>query len=187
MESALDLFSKRANCNPRQEEVRVEQLNNGDQIAVERHCSDLSRVLCPTMGHTGGKYFHHGIFDGKRSEVIEFYGETNDKSNARVITRLIGEFAPEGHKLYRVVHKKCLPVEKTMEMAKRALKAKKLPAYNLLFFNCETFATWLKTGCPCSKQVSDAIEWNLSLFFLVVAVFIVFAIVIFRLLRRNKP
>lgn len=166
--------------NPRLEKVRMEQLNHGDQIAVERHCSDLSLVLCPTMGHTDGKYFHHGIFDGKSCKVIELYGETKDKNNARVITRLIGEFAPEDHKLYRVVHKKCLPVEKTMEMAKGALNAKNLPAYNLLSFNCETFATWLKTGYPHSKQVSDAIEWNRPLLFLVMAGLIVFGIAILR-------
>lgn len=158
---------------PRLEKVKVDQLNDGDHIAVEGHCSDLpfSRIICPTMGYTNGKYFHHGIFDGKRLEVIDFHGETQDKNNARMKRRLIGEFAHKGRKLYRVVHKKCLPVEETMKRAERVLNAKKgFPAYNLLFNNCENVATFLKTGDSHSKQVSDAMNWNLRKYWPVFAV-----------------
>ena len=163
---------------PRLEKVTVEQLNNGDQIAVERHCSDLPRseIICSTMDYTNGKYFHHGIFDGKRSKVIHFHGETQDKNNARVKCWHIGELAPKGRKLYRVVHKKCLPVEETMKRAERLLTDKKGSLeYNLLVNNCEHVATWLKTGDAHSKQVSDAVNWNLRKYWpVIMVVFVIF-------------
>lgn len=145
----------------RLDQVSVHDLNTGDQIAVERHCSDLSLLLCSALGGTDGKYFHHGIYDRENLEVIEFHGE--DKQNARVQRRHIKDFLFEGLQLYRVVHKNCLPIRKTMRMAEQALNGEiVVPPYNLMSNNCENFATYLKTGNAHSKQVCDAIGWNLN-------------------------
>ena len=142
--------------------VNVEQLNTGDQIAVERHCSELNNLLCVTLSATDGKYYHHGIFYWERfsARVIEFWAETGNKDNARIQTRNITEFLGNSRRLYRVDHENCLPVEETMKLANEELKSGR-PSYSLLFNNCETFATYLKTGVGHSRQVSSAFAWNL--------------------------
>ena len=50
-------------------EVRVEDLNDGDHIAVERNCLELHPLFCPVL--PGGKYLHHGIFDQENAQVIK--------------------------------------------------------------------------------------------------------------------
>lgn len=149
---------------PRLENVMVAQLNTGDQIAVEQDCSKLSPLLCPFLPN--GKYGHHGIFYRENSSaiVIEFWAETGNKDDARVQTRSIREFLGNSRQLYRVVHEHYLPVKETMKLAEEALKLGR-PRYNLLFNNCETFATYLKTGVGHSQQVSSAFGRNLLIFF----------------------
>ena len=46
-----------------------------------------------------------------------------------------------------------------MQMAENAVAMQSSwPSYDLIKNNCETFATYLKTGKPCSIQVLDAVN-----------------------------
>ena len=138
------------------EPVHLNDLETGDQIAVMGQVADLHESLLPLMDHTNGTYFHHGIFDRENLQVIEFHGD--DKANAKPKRRPILEFMAGSTKVYRVVHKSCLPVETTMMMANKAVeKPSDWPGYNLIRNNCETFATYLKTGIEHSAQASAAL------------------------------
>ena len=141
---------------PKVEEVQLGDLKTGDQIAVMGQVADLHPSLLPFMDHTNGVYFHHGIFDKEKLEVIDFHGDT--KANAKPKRRPILEFVAGRPQLYRVVHENCLPVETTMKMANEAAeKPSYWPGYDLITNNCETFATYLKTGTKHSAQASAAL------------------------------
>lgn len=141
---------------PRIEIVQLGDLKTGDQIAVMGQVADLHPSLLPLMDHTDGIYFHHGIFDKEKLEVIDFHGDT--KANAKPKRRPILEFVAGRPQLYRVVHENCLPVETTMNMANEAAeKPSYWPGYDLIRNNCETFATYLKTGIKHSAQASAAL------------------------------
>lgn len=169
---------------PRIENVVVEQLNTGDHIAAERDCSEISPFLCPLLSGTDGKYRHHGIFycGSLGAMVIEFGAETGNKDNARFQVRSIEEFLGNSPQLYRVVHENYLSVEETLKLAEKALKLGR-PRYNLLFNNCETFATYLKTGVGHSQQVSSAFKWNL---FILLIFFGSAAVIIYLIHSRRK-
>ena len=138
------------------EVVQLSDLNTGDQVAVMGQVEDLHPSLRPFMDHTNGVYFHHGIFDRETLEVIDFHGD--NKANAKPKRRPILEFVAGRPHLYRVIHEECLPVETTMEMANEAAEEpSRWPGYNLIRNNCETFATYLKTGIKHSAQASAAL------------------------------
>ena len=162
------------------EEVKLKGLNNGDQIAVMGNVIDLNPLLLPFTVRTNHTYLHHGIFDkenftiacesGRSAErrlysqanltVIEFHGDT--KANARPKRRDFTEFFAGHTKLYRVVYEdgeKCLPVDETIQMEEKAIEQRSFwPAYDLIKNNCESFATYLKTGKASSKQVLEALK-----------------------------
>ena len=141
---------------PRIESVQLGDLKTGDQIAVMGQVADLHPSLLPLMDHTDGKYFHHGIFDKEKLEVIDFHGD--NKANAKPKRRPILEFMAGRTQLYRVVYENCLPVETTMEMANEAAeRPSDWPGYDLIRNNCETFATYLKTRNRYSAQASAAL------------------------------
>jgi len=148
------------------EEVKLKDLNNGDQIAVMGNVVDLSPWLLPFTVHTNHTYLHHGIFDKENFAVIDFHG--NNKANARPKRRDFTEFFAGHTKLYRLVYEegeKCLPVDETMQMANKAVEQRSSwPAYHLIQNNCESFATYLKTGRAISQQVLEAlISWTRQL------------------------
>ena len=149
---------------PRYEEVELNDLKHGDQIAVMGRAADLlntqeGRLLLQFMGCINKIYYHHGIFDKTKMEVIDFYGE--NKANAIPRTRGFIEFFAGHTTLYRVKYmegEQCLPVSETMAKAEDAVKkASSWPGYNLIENNCESFATYLKTGELISKQALDAL------------------------------
>ena len=144
---------------PRYERAWLSDLKTSDQIAVMGNVVELNPSLLQFMRHTNGVYFHHGILDKETMEVIDFHGDK--KLNAKPKRRSISEFAAGRFPLYRVIHEKCLPVEKTMKMANDAVQRSSLypwPVYDLLLNNCETFATYLKTGIKHSAQASEAVS-----------------------------
>ena len=63
----------------RYEEVEIQQLKHGDQIAVMGNVADLSSLLLTFMGFIDYTDNHHGIFDEKGA-VIDFYGERAKKT-----------------------------------------------------------------------------------------------------------
>lgn len=110
----------------------------GDQIYVWRELANVS-----------GVYQHHGIDIGdgsvihyrKPSEVIEQTSFDTFSKNNPVYSR---EY-PAGFSFIPDV------------TVKRALSRLGENKYNLLFNNCEHFATWCKTGVSESQQIKDFI------------------------------
>ncbi|HIK37754.1 MAG: lecithin retinol acyltransferase family protein [Geminocystis sp.] len=110
----------------------------GDQIYVWRDFQNL-----------GGVYQHHGIDVGdgtvihyrKPSEVIE---RTSIETFSKGRPIYVREY-PEGF---------CFLPEVVVKRAFSRLGERK---YNLLFNNCEHFATWCKTGISDSRQVREFI------------------------------
>lgn len=111
----------------------------GDQIYVWRNFSNLE-----------GVYQHHGIDVGdgsvihyrKPSEIIE---QTSFDTFSKGNTVYVREY-PQGF---------CFIPEVVVKRAFSRLGENK---YNLLFNNCEHFATWCKTGVSESQQVIPAIK-----------------------------
>jgi hypothetical protein len=116
----------------------------GDQIYVYRELVNLE-----------GLYQHHGIDCGDNF-VIHYRkpSETVEKTSLGVFARgnivYIREYA-DGF---------CFLSDHVVERAESRLGEQK---YNLLFNNCEHFASWCKTGIGYSKQVTDFIP-NISKF-----------------------
>lgn len=136
------------------EEVKLVDLNTGDQIAVIGSSKLLLWLVSFFTNRKCQEYFHHGIFDKENEEVIELQGRTKWTSIPK--RRPVRQFLADG-KLYRIVYRpeNCLPVEETMKLAKKALEKQSCwPNYHAFQFNCETFATFLKTGMRRSAQVS---------------------------------
>lgn len=108
----------------------------GDQIYVYRELLNLQ-----------GLYEHHGI-DCGNGTVIHYRkpSETIERTSLDIFTRgnptYIKEY-PQGFSF--------IP-EIVVQRAESRLGEKK---YNLVFNNCEHFATWCKTGINDSKQVRD--------------------------------
>ena len=156
---------------PKIEAVHQKQLENGDQIAVRGLVKDLSPWLVPIMAHTDdtdgtdGTFLHHGIYLKEEMNVIELHGE--DKKSAKPKIRPLTEFCAGSvdRKLYRVQYQEgdYLPVSETIQRAKEAVeKAKSWEPYHLVVNNCETFATFLKTGKKISMQVQKVLLANLE-------------------------
>lgn len=89
----------------------------GDHIAVDR---DL--------------YSHHAIYDGNGG-VVEY-------DDYVVKTATLAEFA-QGAKMYRVEEKAAYTPDEIMERAYSRMGERE---YDLLFNNCENFATWCRCG-----------------------------------------
>lgn len=114
----------------------------GDQLYVIRPFLNLS-----------GVYEHHGIDCGdgtvihyrKPSEVIE-----------RTDRATFTQDQPVHHKTYPTAFIPSVVVQ-------RAISRLGESRYNLLFNNCEHFATWCKTGVSHSQQVQDFIPWITTL------------------------
>ncbi|BAQ65749.1 lecithin retinol acyltransferase family protein [Geminocystis sp. NIES-3709] len=110
----------------------------GDQIYVWREFANLS-----------GVYQHHGIDVGdgsvihyrKPSEIIEQTSFETFSKNNRVYVRQY----PDGFSFIPEV------------VVKRSWSRLGENKYNLLFNNCEHFATWCKIGISESKQIEDFI------------------------------
>lgn len=110
----------------------------GDQIYVWRELANLT-----------GVYQHHGIDIGdssvihyrKPSEIIEQTSFDTFSKNNRVYSRQY----PAGFSFIPEV------------TVKRAFSRLGENKYNLLFNNCEHFATWCKTGVSESQQIKDFI------------------------------
>ena len=144
----------------RYEEVKLGDLETGDQIAVSGNVKDLHPLLVPFTMHTENTYFHHGIFDKENLAVYDVSGD--NKANARPQRRDFTEFFAGHSKLYRVVYEhgeQCLPVDKVMKRAKDAVEEQRSWAgYHIIKNNCESFATYLKTDHLYSEQAYKAVE-----------------------------
>lgn len=96
-------------------------------------------------------YTHHGIDCGDGT-VIHYTGEVGQKSNA-AIRRTTPQDFTKGAEIKTRSYGSCDSADKVVERAESRLDE---ASYNLVFSNCEHFATWCKTGKQQSEQVKDA-------------------------------
>jgi len=96
-------------------------------------------------------YSHHGI-DVGNNRVIHFTGEPGHKSDAQIQNTSQNEFL-DGGKLQVVEYSMQFDPE---EVVKRAVSRDGEIGYNLIFNNCEHFATWCVIGEEDSEQVRKA-------------------------------
>lgn len=106
----------------------------GDQIYGEREFLSLQ-----------GVYEHHGIDCGDGT-VIHY------RKGKEIIERTSMQVFSEGRKIHLRTYATSFTPEVVVRRAMSRLGEQK---YNLLFNNCEHFATWCKTGVSESKQVRD--------------------------------
>lgn len=140
----------------------IENLPKGTQIAVQGLLEDLNPGLASFYTKIGGKdtYEHHGVYlgDGK---VVHFHGANKDK--AEPCTCDIHEFGQGGlnGQIYEVSYTDPIlqesPYDQMLARVNEALVPLGWLPYNLANNNCESFATWLKTGTAWSSQVNDGV------------------------------
>jgi hypothetical protein len=108
----------------------------GDQIYVYRQLLDLE-----------GAYQHHGIDGGDRT-VIHY------RKPSETIERTPWEVFSKGNTVYIKEYTTgfCFLPDAVVRRAESRLGEHQ---YNLLFNNCEHFATWCKTGIAHSQQIRD--------------------------------
>ena len=144
------------------------ELQAGDQIATLGLVKDLDERMKPLYElvhyvNNGVYYFHHGIYTGKNMEVVHFHGE--DKSSAEPRKVDLKKFDKGiGGILFRVKYTgdQTLAPNQTVKMAEEYVSyPKDWSKYDIFFNNCETFATYLKTGEPRSEQGKAA--WKRTL------------------------
>ena len=111
-------------------------MGRGDQIYVIRKFLNLE-----------GVYEHHGIDCGDGSVI--HYRKTTETIERTPIVNF-----SHGQKIYLRNYKAGFIPDVVIHRATSRLGEKK---YNLLFNNCEHFATWCKTGASRSLQVEDFI------------------------------
>jgi hypothetical protein len=100
-----------------------------------------------------GLYTHHGIEVGQ-GEVIHYDGEPGSTTPGRVVASTLEEFLAGGIRRVRR-YKRALPQK---ESARIALSRLGDQNYNLVFNNCEHFASWCRTGVGRSRQVEKAVR-----------------------------
>ena len=110
----------------------------GDQVYVWREFAKLK-----------GFYKHHGIDCGNNT-VIHY------RKPSEIVERTSLDIFSRGNKVYLCEYPVgfCFIDEVVVSRAESRLGENK---YNLLFNNCEHFATWCKTGISDSKQIRDFI------------------------------
>ena len=144
--------------------VEIDEVGNlyaGTQIAVARSTESLHSSLkffYPFLRNVK-YYYHHGVYLG-HCKVIHFSGQ--DKAHAKPRKCDIFQFwqgAVDG-KLYKVEYNNpnvVYSTEKTLALANEVLaNPEKWPGFQIINNNCESFATWLKTGKKISAQVNQA-------------------------------
>lgn len=92
-----------------------------------------------------GVYEHHGIDCGDGT-VIHY------RKPSETIERTSLDTLAQGAKIYVKPYSTCFIPDVVVRRAESRLGERK---YNLLFNNCEHFATWCKTGVSHSQQVVD--------------------------------
>ena len=108
----------------------------GDQIYVWRQLAKID-----------GVYQHHGIDIGDGS-VIHY------RKPSEIIEQTSWEIFSRGNKVYIRQYPQGFSFLPEF-VTKRAISRLGENNYNLLFNNCEHFATWCKTGISRSKQIID--------------------------------
>lgn len=98
-------------------------------------------------------FWHHGIELSNREVVHYTVPRTMDLSQAVIKRTCMDDFCKGGYK-----EEVEYPYEISCEdVEERAMSMEDVEGYNLVFRNCETFATWCMTGYGESHQVQRTI------------------------------
>ena len=103
-------------------------------------------------------YSHHGIYVGN-DQVVHYSGEVKDHRHARVSLVSLEDFLEGGVLCLVTYPRPAYPPEAIVARAKSRLGENE---YNLVFGNCEHYATWCVTGKNESKQVKRSIKGALA-------------------------
>lgn len=144
--------------------VEINEIGNlppGTQIAVKGSYGNMhpSLAIYYPLFSSEEYYYHHGVYLGN-CKVAHFSGE--NKMDAKPRECDIYKFwkGAEDGKLYHVKYNdtvETLPVQETLKRAREILnQPSKWPGFQLIKNNCESFATWLKTGIKRSAQATKA-------------------------------
>jgi hypothetical protein len=177
---------------------QVANLPAGTQIAVKRSIRDLNplfaRFLYPLVFRKMS-YYHHGVYVGD-GQVVHFHGE--NKALAKPRECHIEEFragSEDDEAIFKVVYGNevtVLPVDDTVNMANEMVEHPTMwKKYNVMVNNCETFATWLKTGVKDSAQATEGMQYILIITCTLCLLYILFILSIIcsklkRLLTRRR-
>ena len=138
-------------------------LTPGTQIAVRRLLKELHpalKFLYPLVS-SDEYYFHHGVYLGECT-VAHFSGNNKDDAKPRRCDILEFIRGSEGSIIYRVDYDNPALVRPTKDTLRRANEAIDNPdswkEFEIILNNCESFATWLKTGVKKSAQAKAVIS-----------------------------
>ena len=139
----------------------ISNLDPGTQIAVKGSFKNLHpslKFFYPLFSF-GEFYYHHGVYLGE-CKVVHFSGE--NKADAKPRSCDIYKFwkSAVDQKLYRVEYDNpdlVVSIKATLDYAKKVIESPSVwPGYSIIANNCESFATWLKTGKKISAQAARA-------------------------------
>lgn len=144
--------------------VEIEEISDltpGTQIAVKGSFKNLHSSLkfFYPLFSPNEYYYHHGVYLGE-CKVAHFSGE--NKADAKPRSSDILQFmrGAVDQKLYRVEYHNphlLIPIQATLDFAEKVIEHPSVwPGYSLVKNNCESFATWLKTGEKISAQAVRA-------------------------------
>ena len=140
---------------------QFKKLPPGTQIAIKGSFENLDPTLAYfyPLFSSDKYYYHHGVCL-KDEKVAHFSGENKADAKPRRCYLLEFSNGAVDKKLYRVDYNNPaseMPIDDTLRRANEAIEnPQRWPGYQLLNNNCETFATWLKTGVKTSAQATAA-------------------------------
>jgi hypothetical protein len=130
---------------------RAERRLKEDKLKYKFSDSKAFAMYCKTGLKIGdhirvdhGLYYHHGVYYGN-DKVAHYAG------GGRIRITSLRAFAGR-RKIHTVKHKKACCTRTIIKKVDRRLGEKK---YNLVFNNCEHFATWCVTGRHRSSQIDN--------------------------------
>ena len=140
----------------------ISDLTPGTQIAVKGSFKNLHvslKIFYPLF-NPNEHYYHHGVYLGE-CKVAHFSGKKKGDAKPRSCDILEFMKGAVDQKLYRVEYDNpdlLIPINATLDYAKRTIAHPSAwPGYSLIANNCESFATWLKTGKKISAQAVKAV------------------------------
>lgn len=108
-----------------------------------------------SSGRTG--YTHHGIYVGD-GKVVHYSGLANGLSKGDICETTIEKFSLGRDKITVITHPNPSEYFTPIEIVKRARSRIGENDYNIIFNNCEHFATWCATGTASSEQVKSTVK-----------------------------
>ena len=150
------------------EVAKISDLTPGTQIAAKGSYKNLNPALAffYPLFSDDEHYYHHGVYLGE-CNVAHFAGENKLDAKPRSCDILEFMRASVDGKLYRVQYDNpalVRSIKDTLYYANEAIQDPgSWPGYQLIKNNCESFATWLKTGIKMSAQATAAISKVISL------------------------